>query len=112
MSQLSRELQVLAQLSYTGLAAPKIPIQRLSFMKYKAADQAQDSAPGGHGTAGHLWAAAAAVPSGKRCREQGRNNVSREKPLQPVKRPRRNCPAIVIGTRAGNVNSPASTRRS
>lgn len=45
--QLSREPQVLAQLSNMGLIAPKIPIQRLSFMKYKAADQVQDSAPQG-----------------------------------------------------------------
>lgn len=45
--QLPRELQVLAQLCYTGLRAPEIPIQRLSFMQYKAADQAQDSAPQG-----------------------------------------------------------------
>lgn len=38
-SQLSREPQVLAQPSYAELTAPEIPIQRLSFMKHKAADQ-------------------------------------------------------------------------
>lgn len=46
-SQLSREPQVLAQRCCMGLTAPEIPIQRLSFMKDKAADQAQDSAPQG-----------------------------------------------------------------
>lgn len=74
--QLSREPQVLAQLSYTELTAPEIPIQRLSFMKHKAADQEQDSVPQGTPDCQPPKLAVAAVPSRKCCREKDGNSTN------------------------------------
>lgn len=84
--QLSREPQVLAQLNYTGLIAPEIPIQKLSFMKYKAADQVQDSAPRDIALPaifGWLWQqcpAESAVGTGQEQREQGKHSAARPGP--------------------------------
>lgn len=75
-SQLSREPQVLAQLRYAELRAPEIPIQRLSFMKHKAADQVQNSVPQGTPDCQPPKRAVAAVPTRKSCREKNRNSTN------------------------------------
>jgi len=97
-----------AQLPRPQANRSQIPIQRLSFMKYGAAGRKQNSAP--RGTRG--WQPSSAGCGGSAWWDvpRGTGGVSAELASPAAWRGlRRNSSP---GTGAGNVNSPASTRRS